>query len=244
MNSPTERAAKQDKNVMVVRHFLSLNGCNDMIPLTTQCHIASCKTRYRSIPYGGGKTESKSFRPIARNKWVTTYLLPDTEHDEHEIKQDGPKRWYVFRADHGERRREQFGGQSHGLISALLRRARHVVLHRPFAQQQAAVLHPPHRRQVFARLGRVLFEQEYIGTRALCRGEKAIGSLLILFLVTTKPNTHRTNWAGTRIPAFRAAARRCWPGTRPIWARLWSWWLPAKRLCGANVSADCATWSA
>lgn len=42
INRPIENAAAHDKNVIVVRHFLSLNGCRDMIPLTTQCHIAIC----------------------------------------------------------------------------------------------------------------------------------------------------------------------------------------------------------
>lgn len=43
MNRPTEKAATQDMNVIVVRHFLNLNGCRDIIPLTTECHIAICK---------------------------------------------------------------------------------------------------------------------------------------------------------------------------------------------------------
>lgn len=86
------------------------------------------------------------------------HLLSDAEHDEHEIKQDGPKGRNVLGADHGERGRKQFGGQSHGLISALLRHPRRVDLHRPFAQKQTAVMHPPHGRQVSASLRRVLLE--------------------------------------------------------------------------------------
>lgn len=99
-----------------------------------------------------------------RRQRDSTYLLSNAEHDEHEIEQDGPKGRNVFGADHGERGREQFGGQPHGLVAALLRHSRHVVFHRPLAQQQAAVLHPSHGRQVFADLRRILFEQKYIGT--------------------------------------------------------------------------------
>lgn len=98
-----------------------------------------------------------------------TYLLPDAEHDKYEIKQDGPERRYVLSTDHGEGGREQFGGQPHGLVPALLRHARHVVLHRPLAQEQAAVLHPPNGRQVLTGLSGILFEQKYIGTHPFCK---------------------------------------------------------------------------
>jgi len=91
-------------------------------------------------------------------------LLSDAEHDEHEIEQDGPERRDILCADHGERGGKQFSRQAHGLVSALLRHTRHVVLHRPFAHKQTAVLHPPHGRQVFAGLSRILLEQKRIGT--------------------------------------------------------------------------------
>lgn len=49
MNRPMENAAAHDRNVMVVRHFLNLNGCNDMMPLTTQCHIAICEDANNNV---------------------------------------------------------------------------------------------------------------------------------------------------------------------------------------------------
>lgn len=95
---------------------------------------------------------------------LKTYLLSNAEHDEYEIKQDGPERRDVLGADHSERGRKQFGRQAHGLISALLRHPRHVILHRPFAHKQTTVLHPPYGRQMFAGLSRILLEQKRIGT--------------------------------------------------------------------------------
>lgn len=172
MNRPIEKAAAHDRNVIVVRHFLSLNGCKDMIPLTTQCHIAIYNEQtfffffikilifiiitfiiiVWYLLYNSGLLRLK------------TYLLSNPEHDEHEIKQDRPERRDVLGADHGERGRKQFGRQAHCLVSALLRHTRHVVLHRPLAQKQTAVLHPSHGRQVFAGLSGILLEQKRIGT--------------------------------------------------------------------------------
>lgn len=50
IKSPIEKAAAHDRNVMVVRHFLSLNGCKEIIPLTTLCHIAICNGRKNYHP--------------------------------------------------------------------------------------------------------------------------------------------------------------------------------------------------
>lgn len=97
----------------------------------------------------------------------STRLLSDAEHDEDEVEQHGPEGRNVLGTDHGERGREQFGGQTHGLIATFLRHPGYGVLHRSLAEKQAAVLHPSHGRQMFTHLRRVLFEQKYIGTHPL-----------------------------------------------------------------------------
>lgn len=97
MNRPIENAAAHDRNVIVVRHFLNLNGCNDMMPLTTQCHIAICgeNKKYNTRRMGRLFTQSE-----------TTYLLSNAEHDEHKVEEHGPKGRNVLGTDHGERGRE------------------------------------------------------------------------------------------------------------------------------------------